>query len=331
MITIADWQSANARFIDAAIAAEAARWRRAFHWDVADAWQSIQPARASGALPGFVAHDAAGDLAGWTCFMPHHGTLQVAVLTATTPATTTALVDAILGAPDMRSAQACSICVPDGPPLIAGTLVSRGFEVVPYAYMTLELDGFRRGTSNSARESGAARGPIDRVPTRAFRAADFASLVTLLERAYPDRRDVRAFAPLGSHQEWADYAGSLITGPGCGRLVADASRMLTGSTPDHLAAAVLATDLGLGTGHIAQIAVDPRCEGRGLGSALVRQAVGVFAERGFQRVTLLVSAANARAQALYSRFGFRERGAFVVAVNRAPRQRGRQSAFSRAD
>jgi len=318
MITIADWQSATVRSIDAAIAAEAARWRRAFHWDVAEAWQSIQPARASGALPGFVALDAAGDLAGWTCFMPHHGTLQVAVLTAATPATTTALVDAILGAPEMRAARACSICVPDGPPLVAGTLVSRGFEVVPYAYMTLELDGVSRGESESARASGAARDRSGAAAVRAFRAADFPALVALLSRAYPDPCDVRAFAPLGSHQEWADYASSLVTGPGCGKLVIDASRVLAGAAPDRLDAAVLATDLGLGTGHIAQIAVDPDRQGLGLGTELVRQSVDAFAERGFERVTLLVSAANARARALYSRFGFRERGAFVVAVNRTP-------------
>jgi ribosomal protein S18 acetylase RimI-like enzyme len=331
MITIADWRLANARSIDAAIAAEAARWRRAFHWDVEDAWRSIQPARAAGTLPGFVAHDAAGNLAGWTCFMPHHGTLQVAVLTAAAPATTTALVDAILTAPEMSAAQACSICVPDGPPLVAGTLVSRGFEVVPYAYMTLELGGLPRRALESATASDAVRGSLDPIAARAFRAGDFPALVALLSRAYPDPHDVRAFAPLGSHQEWSDYASNLVSGPGCGTLVLDASVVVEGAERDRLDAAVLATDLGLGTGHIAQIAVDPARQRLGLGTGLIRQCIGVFAKKGFERVTLLVSAANARAQAVYSRFGFRERGAFVVAVNRTPHLRARRSGFSRGD
>jgi ribosomal-protein-alanine N-acetyltransferase len=69
--------------------------------------------------------------------------------------------------------------------------------------------------------------------------------------------------------------------------------------------------------------VDPDRQGTGLGAELIRQTVGVLAARGFERVTLLVSAANVRAQALYSHFGFRERGAFVVAVNRAPGVLGR--------
>jgi ribosomal protein S18 acetylase RimI-like enzyme len=44
--------------------------------------------------------------------------------------------------------------------------------------------------------------------------------------------------------------------------------------------------------------------------------MATVAARGFERMTLLVAASNARASALYDRLGFRQTAAFLAAVRR---------------
>jgi len=331
MFTIADWRDAKADLVGAALAAEAGRWRSDLAWDVGEAWQSIEPARRSGSLPGFLAVDFSGRVVGWTCYLLHHGTLQVAVLTARAPEVTSALVHAILSSPDAQHADVHSVCVRDAAPLVRETLTAHGFSTVTYRYLTLapkrRVDTGPRTTDTGPRtpndELNADHGPrtTDHGPIgfRPFVSNDFEPVVRLCARAYPSH-DVRAFAPLGSDDEWRDYVRGLTSGPGCGRLVADASRVLDGRT--GIEASVIATDLGLGTGHIAQVVVDPALQGRGIGTALVSHAADIFASRGYARVTLLVSADNQRAARVYAGLGFRNRASFVVAVNRQPwRQR----------
>ena len=141
-------------------------------------------------------------------------------------------------------------------------------------------------------------------------------MVRLCQHAYTDSREVRAFAPQGTVGEWHDYVGGLLTGPGCGRFDQEAS-VVVGD--DHqLSAALIATDLGEDTGHIAQVVVDPTVQHHRIGTTMVRHAAEVFDERGYARLTLLVSEANDRAVRLYDRLGFRNRSSFVVAVNRQP-------------
>ena len=316
MFTIVDWRDAKAEVVGQALTAEADRWRSDLAWDVSEAWQSIEPARTGGSLPGFLAVDFSGHVVGWTCFLLHHGTLQVAVLTARAPEVTSALVKAIVSSPDAQHADAHSVCVRDAAPLVRETLITHGFSAVTYRYLTMTP---KRRVADGPRGQGTGDGARIPMVSRGFRSSDVDALVSLCARAYPSH-DVRAFAPLGSDDEWRDYVRGLIAGPGCGRLVADASRVSDGRT--GIDGALIATDLGLGTGHIAQVVVDPLLQGRGIGGALVADAIDVFAARGYSRVTLLVSADNHHASRVYSQHGFRNRASFVVAVNRQPwRQR----------
>ncbi len=59
---------------------------------------------------------------------------------------------------------------------------------------------------------------------------------------------------------------------------------------------------------LQRIAVDPRVERTGLGSALLQTAVGWAAERGTRAMVLNVRPGNSRARAFYERHGFRETG-----------------------
>ena len=59
---------------------------------------------------------------------------------------------------------------------------------------------------------------------------------------------------------------------------------------------------------LQRIAVDPKVERTGVGSALLQTAVGWAAERGTRAMVLNVRPGNGRARAFYVRHGFRETG-----------------------
>lgn len=68
--------------------------------------------------------------------------------------------------------------------------------------------------------------------------------------------------------------------------------------------------------HVTGLAVDPACEGRGVGRALMEALIDTARERGGRRITLRVFAPNERARRLYERLGFELegvlRGEFMV-------------------
>ena len=65
-------------------------------------------------------------------------------------------------------------------------------------------------------------------------------------------------------------------------------------------------------GHLASLYVDPGAAGGGVGGRLLERAVAELADAGRETVTLWVFRDNARARALYERFGFRADGTELV-------------------
>jgi ribosomal protein S18 acetylase RimI-like enzyme len=140
----------------------------------------------------------------------------------------------------------------------------------------------------------------------------------LFARAYEGHPGIRAFAPNGTMAEWREYVGGLLTSPGCGRFMPGLSFVMPHERHGELAAAIMVTDLGPSTSHIAQMAVDPDARGLGLGERLVRTAAAAAAACAYTRMTLLVARSNRPAVGVYERLGFRDRASFVVATWRQP-------------
>ena len=70
--------------------------------------------------------------------------------------------------------------------------------------------------------------------------------------------------------------------------------------------------------HLGQVAVHPRAQGKGIGTALVRGALVAAGEAGFERVTLAVTRANEPALRLYERAGFAEAVRFPIFTKDPP-------------
>jgi GNAT superfamily N-acetyltransferase len=64
------------------------------------------------------------------------------------------------------------------------------------------------------------------------------------------------------------------------------------------------TALGARVALLEDMVVAPPARGRGLGSALLTQAIAVAREQGCRRITLLTDGVNARAQRFYAKHGF---------------------------
>lgn len=60
--------------------------------------------------------------------------------------------------------------------------------------------------------------------------------------------------------------------------------------------------------HITILAIDPTCQGQGLGQALLCALLNSACRRGLERATLEVRISNQPAFSLYTKFGFREAG-----------------------
>jgi ribosomal protein S18 acetylase RimI-like enzyme len=74
-------------------------------------------------------------------------------------------------------------------------------------------------------------------------------------------------------------------------------------------------ELCLPTAHLNRIAVHPDYQGRGIGAALLRDALRVFWQSA-ERVTLNTQSDNVNSQQLYRRFGFEMTGDFVTVWER---------------
>jgi GNAT superfamily N-acetyltransferase len=298
-LTCEDWRELSPTEIGPLIDAEAAAYRRELWWDVTGPWQPVEPARLAGALPGFLVRDDQGRVRGWTCFLDHHGVRQVAMLVSDSEAVTAALVDGVVTAPGAAESRGALVCVRDSAPGLVRTLRERRFDVGVYRYLCREWGG-----RSSDRPALA----------RTWQPDDLQPVAELCARAYAESTDVRAFAPAGARDEWLEYITTLVTGTGCGTFLPDASCLVPGDVPGELDAAVLATDLGYGTTHIAQLVVDPGARGRGLGRQLVDAVIRASHDRGCARVTLLVADSNRPAGRLYDAAGFTDRAQHVVAV-----------------
>ena len=300
-ITCHDWRECSADEAQALLSAEASAWHRELGWNVESSWRAIEPARAAGSLPGLVARDVNGRIAGWTWFINHKGCLQVAGLVAAERDAVVALVDGIMDSPEARASDARVMSVRGhNLPGLADTLTAYGFHTAEYRYQIATLD----------RDHKAAR------TGRAWQIPDIEAGAALCHRAYEPSGVARGFAPRGTKAEWREYLLTLFGTDGCGTMMPEASAVVDGT--DGLAAGIITSMIDRDVAHIPQIMVDPTVQGRGVGAGLVRWAMTMAVQQGARRITLLVAAENARALSVYEKLGFKDCASFLVASSVDP-------------
>lgn len=301
-IACVDWREADRGRLTALYAAEIRRWSDVLGWDTASSWDHIELGRCLGTVSGLCALDADGAIAGWTFYLRHRDVLQVGGFMAASEDTTAALLDAILASDTAARAGSVTLFAFTDAPGLTDALAHRGLTVVRYDYLAKPL---------------IAEPHTPSLDVRPWRKDDAIAVARLLASAYPMADEGRPFAPRGTAEEWQEYVGQIVNAAGCGTIMPDAS-FVAPNGPDRMAGVILVTRLATATAHVAQIAVDPATERRGLGRLLIGAACANAREAGCARMTLLVDDRNARARRLYEHARFVAVAGFVSAGRRQP-------------
>jgi ribosomal protein S18 acetylase RimI-like enzyme len=321
-MTVTDWRDAPADVVAPLLAAERRRWSQHLWWDLGPSLAVVERARASGELPGLIVFGSDGQPSGWTFYLLSHGLLQIGALNASTASALRLLLDRIFVSPEAHISQGLSCFLFPMSDSVGSALTRQHFALESQRYLVRPL--------REAAPLPDTQAPLDLLSLRPFAADDAAAAVRLLARAYAGEPSARCFAPHARLDEWAHYFGQLLSGPGCGGLVPEAT-LVAVANDGALRGLIVTTLVAPGTAHIAQVVVDHTARRTGLAAALVQAAGTAARGLGARRLTLLVSESNAPARALYERLGFSEVSRFLYgqrgpAPRRRPEARGQLTA-----
>jgi ribosomal protein S18 acetylase RimI-like enzyme len=318
-MNVRDWRTLSSAEAAPLYHSEIARWDAVLHWDTRANWRLVEAARAAGALPGVVARDASGAVQGWAFYLLHRDALQVGALVCRSPAATGAVLGAMLDSREAETASSITLFTFADAPALTGELRHGGFAISHYRYLQRSLargqvigDLDRLTKDDVAPGFSPASTPVCPSPAeRGWQAGDLVPVAKLLSRAYGAPDASRPFVRTGRSEDWIEYVEQLVTTRGCGVFLPGASVIV--ESPDGVGAVVLATCLGAGTAHLAQVAVEPIAQGSGRGRRILAAALSNLQRADYVRATLLVSAANGAANGLYDQLGFVETARFIAA------------------
>jgi ribosomal protein S18 acetylase RimI-like enzyme len=187
--------------------------------------------------------------------------------------------------------------------------VRHGFRTYVRRFMLLNLED-RRSQADTGREApGSGEFVIE--PWERRHDDQAAHLICETYRGHVDAAINDQYA---SAQGAARLIENITELRGCGEPVPRASLIALHASSRRLAGLVALTAVRRQTAHIPQVAVATEFRSRGLGAALLGQAFGEAARRGYREVSLTVTDLNSPAVRFYERLGFRTFrtfGAFV--------------------
>ena len=303
-IRIENWQAVQAGLLSPVYDAECRRWDTALGWDFAPSCRIVEEGRQDGRVPGLVAREGDGRLAGWCFYVLHDGLLQIGALAGDRPEVLGGLIRATLATPDAAAARGVTCFLFPASAHLGRTLERYQFAVEPHAFLARD---WPIGTEGTVPDIGSS---IDGLCWRALEGVDVETIASLMALSFAGQEDARCYAPDGRLDQWTHYVGQLLLTPACGRFLPAASFALEAADGSAVGA-VLTTAIGSRTAHVAQIVVHPHYRGRGLARCLIEAGAGAAARAGLPGISLLVARSNDGACRLYGRMGFVERAVFL--------------------
>ena len=110
------------------------------------------------------------------------------------------------------------------------------------------------------------------------------------------------------------FLTNIVQYPGCGSFFQPASFSAFHRGNGSMAGICLASIVGPAAGHITQLCISPDYQGVGLGYEMLRRSIEMLHDSGCRKVSLTVTSANTKAQALYASFGFHAARKFAAYV-----------------
>lgn len=145
-----------------------------------------------------------------------------------------------------------------------------------------------------------ALSPVETESTREACPGDFPAIARVIVEAYADHPDAALHSEVRTETSAAAFVNAVVE-ESYGRALDPFLRVAI--RDGNCAGAVLGCEIAPEVGFVLQLAVVPPWQGRGVGTALLRELAEAFRQDGLMRMVLGVTATNP-ARALYERLGF---------------------------
>lgn len=305
---VVDLRHVHSRALDPLFDEEIRRWREELSWDYRPSVDLIRKFVDSRSLGGYLAmHEGHPAGYGFYVLEDHKGLIGGLFVSSHFPqaAITELLLGEILDAlrATPRLARVEAQLMPFGAQLDPAFL-SRFFRLYNRQFMLLPLADAK--TSGKALSSGLR---IEPWTDRAFEAA-----ARLIHLAYADHVDGEINDQYRSEGGGMKFLRNIVLLPGCGQFMQEASFVMRPVTGDRPIGMVLTSTVAERVGHTTQICVAPGYQGHGIGRVLMEHSIQALKRRGYEALSLTVTASNASAVRLYEHLGFRTIKTFAAGV-----------------
>jgi ribosomal protein S18 acetylase RimI-like enzyme len=189
----------------------------------------------------------------------------------------------------------------------------------PWLVPCFESEGFESFAREFRRLTLRARGPRagdppapDAFVYRTWKSWNLTEASQVMQSAHVSGIDARMNELYRSSEGCRSLLTSVLRHRGCGAAILDASSVARDPRTDRAVAFAVVTETSARKAHLAQLAVAPDYQGRGLGRRILSRVIERLSDMGYDGLSLMVSRDNHRALDLYRSMGFELVIAFPV-------------------
>ena len=286
-------------------------WLTDLGWDYSDIQQVILSFMREKMLPGYAAFTGGKQAAGYVYFLANKAKGTVGALFTSQTTQPDAAQETADGLVELAVA-----CLQD-----SGDIRRIEAQIFPFHGQDFtrifSKYGFRRYPRlYLVRDIGAGATETDidaSVKIIPWNSAFIGQTAVLAAAGYLNHPDYLIFEDYHTPSNYENYLRGLISNPGCGVVLPDASFMYLDGH-GTLCGYILCSRISDGRAMIPQIVTHPAWQGRGLGAALMNRCLRQLQIMDFHSLSIVVTKDNSRACEWYRRMGFqprREFGAFI--------------------
>ncbi len=186
------------------------------------------------------------------------------------------------------------------------------FEEEGFETFVREFRRLRLNAGSSQPERSASRLTADPFVYRSWKSWNLTEASSVMQSAHVSGVDARMNELYRSSEGCRSLLTSVLRHRGCGSAILDASSVARDARTERAVGFAVVTETSPRKAHLAQLAVVPDCQGRGLGRRILTRVIGRLREMGYDGLSLMVSRENHRALDLYRSMGFELTIAFPV-------------------
>jgi ribosomal protein S18 acetylase RimI-like enzyme len=282
-------------------------WRRMLNWDYTAPSRSIRDVLTDGDLSGYVVF-IGGQAAGFCFYVIEGSRVSIGDIYVSKSfrglgadrQMAAALLEEIDQLSKVRRIESqCVSLHNDGADAL---FKSEGFAHYDRYYMAIRPD------STNTKASSAMTGVL----IRSWEEDDFDDAARVIKDSYRGSPDRRINCQYASDEGCAELLSILTGHVWCGDFLPEVSRVAVNADTGNRIAVLIASRIAARSGHLSQISVRPAFQELGIGRRMILSSLEAFSHRGFEAVSLAVTASNTRAVHLYESCGFQTIHTFPV-------------------